>query len=1004
MASSRGVTLDEIVISIESDASGAVKSITDLSATLRDLKTSTSGGFDNINKLAQYLNNLKIASEGFRTVYQNISGLTRITDSLAQLGEIKSPTGLKNTVDNLERLPEIFNKIDTKTLDNVARVSNKLADALTPLANKMADIGNGFSKMQMLADRYGVSTTKLNGYLKKSDSSFTSLKKNVSRVGDALKTSLKYFTLFIKINTRPLEKMASKIKQIGLSLLGTRTIFTLTRKAVSEYMAMDQELTNQIQNTWRALGAQLAPAIEYVMYLFKQFVRVIYSIILALTGIDLISRANEKAMAAWGKSAKSTLGNLQKFDDLNVVEFPSNGAGDDNKLIELDTIDLSPIQKIIDWVRKLRDEIKEAWDTGQWTNVGKVLAEGINGAMNAMNFDTLQDKLNKVAENFGDFLQGLVNEFQWDTFGSKLTSALKVIPDTVSKLLEELPWTDIGIGLREAIHTFDLASVAHSAFQPMKNLVNGLGKILSEQDFSEVARKIYDAVKVAFSDINEILDAIPWKDIGTAIKKAISEIKWKDVFEIIETTLGNLAKALNEFLSGLTGLDEDTTSKWLAPLIIGIPILIKALPKFVSLLLSSKKAASSVSTVASGVQVSKIATIAVTLGGLALVLESLTGLLKVFADTSLSSNDAIGLLATTFLGISIAVMAMSAAFTGMDWTSIAAGVVLLGGLSIILVELSGLLDSFANSGLSLGEALGFLGGTLGIVVAAMGIMVALSKVLSSDPLALLGVLALVGGISAILLVMKETLPVILDACQDFINKIAPPIQSILQTIGNLIKDIIDSLGNGLANVIRSVGAMFTDIFNGVGTVISTVGDTIVRILTAAGNLVDTVLSSVLNFIRELGPAIETFVDSAIRSVTKLINFLISGIEYTINTLIIDSINSLLRGLNKIPGVDFDPIADVRIRRFTPQLETGTNEVPYEGLYHLHQGEAVVPKKYNPALGGGTNDETNERLDTLISIMENLNTTTIVNVGNETLYKKQQSYNKKQNNKYGTINL
>lgn len=32
----------------------------------------------------------------------------------------------------------------------------------------------------------------------------------------------------------------------------------------------------------------------------------------------------------------------------------------------------------------------------------------------------------------------------------------------------------------------------------------------------------------------------------------------------------------------------------------------------------------------------------------------------------------------------------------------------------------------------------------------------------------------------------------------------------------------------------------------------------------------------------------------------------------------------------------------------PKLATGTNYIPQEGIYHLHEGEAVVPKKYNPA--------------------------------------------------------
>ena len=47
----------------------------------------------------------------------------------------------------------------------------------------------------------------------------------------------------------------------------------------------------------------------------------------------------------------------------------------------------------------------------------------------------------------------------------------------------------------------------------------------------------------------------------------------------------------------------------------------------------------------------------------------------------------------------------------------------------------------------------------------------------------------------------------------------------------------------------------------------------------------------------------------------------------------------------------------------PMLETGTNYVPQDGAYYLHQGEAVQPRQYNPAAGnGGMNTE---RLESLV---------------------------------------
>ena len=88
----------------------------------------------------------------------------------------------------------------------------------------------------------------------------------------------------------------------------------------------------------------------------------------------------------------------------------------------------------------------------------------------------------------------------------------------------------------------------------------------------------------------------------------------------------------------------------------------------------------------------------------------------------------------------------------------------------------------------------------------------------------------------------------------------------------------------------------------------------------------------------------------------------------------------------------------------PSLAIGTNDIPYEGLYHLHEGESVVPKKYNPAVGGGYTGELDEKIDKLITIVENMDTTTTVNVGNKTLYEEQRRYNNFQRNKYGSIKV
>ena len=1080
------LTLDKVSIQIEANAKTAGNNINELSSTLNNLRESVKGGFNNIAKLAQSLEQLKTASNGLQQVSDNLSKITDVTESMKSLNDI-SPKGFNKTISSLEKLPKVFDSINPQVIANVARVSNELSVALTPLADKLEQIASGFSAVSNLANTYGVSVTKVVKYHRQGINYVKMFNNSLNNLSNGIKKATKSFQDFGKHSTIVFKSFLSKLKQIGLSLLGTRTIFTATRKAVSEYMALDEQLTWEITNVWRALGAQLAPAIEYVIYLFKQFVRVVYSIILALTGIDLISRANEKAMKGWGKAAKDTLGNLQKFDDLNVVEFPSSGSGaGDDSWIDLDTIDLTPIQKIIDWVIKLKETIKEAWDTGQWYGVGKVLGEGLNAALGAINTDAILAKFKNIAKKFGDFLQGVIDEVNWELFGTKLTDVLSLIPNMLTTLLNEISWEDVGNALNRFLKTFSPADVLDSMLGAINTAFKSLDKVVMQLDFGVIGEKISDVILTIVGRFNEFINIPDWKLLGEKIREGIESIDWSAVWDSIEKLGEDSFENLKSFFEGLTGLDSteigaladalvqigeafvayklidklteftnvfaegaSAISPW-AVLISGIATIILEVKKAfdaidkgdykkaedianglkllslailslglvigVVALLKEKlggvgdslgdagKATKDASKGFSDLfgNLGKAAEIIAILGGLALVITSITELIKTFSDSGMSLGDSAILLAEVLGAVAVGFTAIALASKLIDTSNLLSLTVIFVGLTAVLLSTNEVLKTLTNSGMKAKDLMATIGVLTGSLLALVIAFTAAAVILGSNPLALIAILALAASISAVLLVVAKTLPTILDAVGKFINDIAPSLVKIITAIFDGISKVVYVMNVTLPPVINAVGNLFDKVFKGIDKIINTVGKTIVNIMNTAKSLITTVLQSILNFINNLGPAINKFVDNAIRAVTKLINFIISGIEFTINTLIINSINSLLRGLNKIPGVDFDTIANVKIQRFVPQLETGTNEIPYEGLYHLHPGEAVVPKQYNPALGGGTNEDTNRRLDALIDLLQEQEHTTVVNIGNKNLYKETKKYNTRQVNKYGTI--
>lgn len=323
------------------------------------------------------------------------------------------------------------------------------------------------------------------------------------------------------------------------------------------------------------------------------------------------------------------------------------------------------------------------------------------------------------------------------------------------------------------------------------------------------------------------------------------------------------------------------------------------------------------------------------LGGLSLVIDSITDLIDTFSESGMSLGEVAGLLGIVLGEVAAAFIVLLGAMTMLQpsWQSIAGAAIIFAGLALVLQSVCDLMDTFADSGLSLSDVIGLMATILGTIIGLMGSIVLLGPAMTAG---LVPFSVLVAEICAVLLVMAATFPTILDAVGNFIEQTAPSLCDILETIGTLIENLIYALGTVLPPIIQSVGDLFNSIFNGIATVIDSVGNGLVNILNAIGNLVDSVLSSLLGFIRDLGPAIETFVDSAINSVTKLINFMISGIEYLVNTLVIDGVNAIIKGINSIGkyvGFTIPTLSEFKIARFKPTYMAtgGIIDVPKRGV-------------------------------------------------------------------------
>lgn len=219
---------------------------------------------------------------------------------------------------------------------------------------------------------------------------------------------------------------------------------------------------------------------------------------------------------------------------------------------------------------------------------------------------------------------------------------------------------------------------------------------------------------------------------------------------------------------------------------------------------------------------------------------------------------------------------------------------------------------------------------------------ALNAVMNMNPISLI-VIAIVALIAIIVVLWNK--------CEWF--------REGVMTVINAIWGAIQSVGSFIMGVFQNVFNFVSGIFTNLWNVIQTVVNTIVSIFSTAWNTIKSVATTVWNGILGLfsaGGKIFTGVVEGIAGVFKtIVNAIIKGINKVIR-IPFDTINGILNFIRNTNILGFSPFLGLWGQNplpvpQIPTLNVGTNYVEGEGLAYLHEGEAVVPKKYNPAVGG-----------------------------------------------------
>lgn len=392
--------------------------------------------------------------------------------------------------------------------------------------------------------------------------------------------------------------LISGAKKFALSLLGARGVWALLRKAVSAYMAENQQLSNTLSACWSGIGNLLGPIITRIINLVAQAVAYVTAF-LKLFGI-YGKTASKEISSAGGAASKATdklKRQLAAFDELNILSDNSSdgggggGAGDLGSLPDVTLPDWAKLMveqiKAGDWAaaaNTLATKLNEMVDTVDWAGIGDKIGYYLNGALTFLatfiqNFDW-----KNLASRFAELLNHIITGVDWGNLGVILTGKWAIILKSLDGFFGTLDGAAVSKAITDFLNGIDWSGIFSDLTKLLGGLLIGALNLLvgfvDQVDWTGLADEIWACLESLTTDID-------WDGFGELLGKFISGaitgvldlitslFSDHDWGEMVQNLIGSLGEALGAVIENIDwlGLLESLATA-LVSIIVQIPSII----------------------------------------------------------------------------------------------------------------------------------------------------------------------------------------------------------------------------------------------------------------------------------------------------------------------------------------------------------------------------------------------------------------------------------------------
>ena len=361
---------------------------------------------------------------------------------------------------------------------------------------------------------------------------FTGATKSASGgLGGGLKNILKY-----AFGIRSLFALVNKLRSALVD--GFKNLAQYSGETNNSISMLMSSLT-QLKN---AFAAAFAPILNVIAPILNTLIQKIISVVntfgqltSALTGKttyikakkvqqDYAKSLNSNANSA--KNAKKANEELKRtilsFDQINKMD--DNSSSDSNSGIA-DTGGLSPsdmfeTESIPSKIKGIADMIKQAWKNADFTEIGAMVGNKLNAALNSIPWDKIKNTCNKIA--------GVLDLIPWDKIKNTCNKIAKSVATFLNGFLETVDWKLVGNTLAQGINTaFGMANTFAENFHwdsLGKAIGNGINGALGGLDWNLIQETVRNIATGITDTLNSFIQTTDWALVGQSFGNGINTI------------------------------------------------------------------------------------------------------------------------------------------------------------------------------------------------------------------------------------------------------------------------------------------------------------------------------------------------------------------------------------------------------------------------------------------------------------------------------------------------